>query len=129
MSTIADNIKALREKAGYTQETFADAIEVNRVTLSKYETGLSVPGAHVVKRMAQVLHVSSDVILGNGLDDMSDEELELLEVLEAARRDPDRRVLLQLAKGGTAKDVKQAVALIDALKATNPEYYDGDDPA
>ena len=34
-----------------------------------------------------------------------------------------------LAKNGSSKDVKQVVAIIDALKATNPDFYDGDDPA
>ena len=27
------------------------------------------------------------------------------------------------------RDVKQVAALIDALRATNPDFYDGDDPA
>jgi transcriptional regulator with XRE-family HTH domain len=48
---------------------------------------------------------------------------------EELRRDPGRRVLFDLAKNGSAQDIRQAVALIDALKATNPDYYDGDDPA
>lgn len=60
---------------------------------------------------------------------MTDGEREVWELREAARRDPDRRVLLKLAQNGTAQDVRQAVALIDALRATNPDFYDGDDPA
>ena len=62
-------------------------------------------------------------------NDISDDDREVWELREAARRDPDRRVLLKLAKNGTAQDVRQAVALIDALRATNPDFYDGDDPA
>lgn len=48
---------------------------------------------------------------------------------EDLRNDPDRRALLMLAKNGSAQDVRQVAALIDALRATNPEFYDGDDPA
>jgi hypothetical protein len=48
---------------------------------------------------------------------------------ESLRRDPKRRVLFDLAENGTEKDIDAAVALLDALKATNPNFYDGDDPA
>ena len=40
-----------------------------------------------------------------------------------------RKALLNLARYGSAQDVKQVAALIDALRATNPDFYDGDDPA
>ena len=48
---------------------------------------------------------------------------------EALRRDPKRKLLFDLAENGTQKDIDAAVALIDALRATNPDFYDGDDPA
>lgn len=58
---------------------------------------------------------------------------EQLDSTDAARQDlfsdPDRRTLLNLARYGSAQEVRQVSALIDALRATNPEFYDGDDPA
>jgi hypothetical protein len=48
---------------------------------------------------------------------------------EALRRDPKRKVLFDLAENGTDRDVDAAVKLLDALRATNPDFYDGDDPA
>ena len=57
------------------------------------------------------------------------EDEDLWALRERLRRDPDRRVLLDLAEHGTAKSVRQVAALIDTLRATNPEFYDGDDPA
>lgn len=59
--------------------------------------------------------------------DPADDDLWTLR--EDERRDPDRKALFMLAKHGTAQDIRQANAIIDALKATNPDYYDGDDPA
>lgn len=129
MSTLAENIKSLREQLQMTQDQLAEAADINRVTLAKYEAGKVVPGAKVLSRLACSLGVNTDVLLGNGSDGMTDDEREMWELREAARRDPDRRVLLKLAKNGTAQDVKQAVAIIDALRATNPDFYDGDDPA
>lgn len=59
-------------------------------------------------------------------DDPSDETAAAREELAS---DPDRKALLNLARYGSAQDVKQVAALIDALRATNPDFYDGDDPA
>lgn len=54
---------------------------------------------------------------------------EIWQLRDDLRNDPDRRALLMLAKNGSAQDVRQVAALIDALRATNPEFYNGDDPA
>jgi transcriptional regulator with XRE-family HTH domain len=54
---------------------------------------------------------------------------DIWQLREDLRNDPDRRALLMLAKNGSAQDVRQVAALIDALRATNSEFYDGDDPA
>ena len=43
--------------------------------------------------------------------------------------DPDRKAPLNLARYGSAQDVRAVASLIDALRATNPDFYDGDDPA
>ena len=45
------------------------------------------------------------------------------------RRDPERRRLFKIAAHANIDDVKAADALLNALKATNPDFYDGDDPA
>jgi len=129
MSMLADNIRSLRKQLQMTQDQLAEAADVNRVTLAKYEAGKVIPGAEVLARLAHALGVDASVLLGNGADDMTDDEREMWELREAARRDPDRKLLLKLARHGTAQDVRQAVALIDALRATNPDFYDGDDPA
>lgn len=39
MSTIGDNIKALRDREGLTQQELADAIHVTRETVNKWESG------------------------------------------------------------------------------------------
>lgn len=129
MSTLAENIKRTREALGWTQDQLAEAADVNRVTIAKYEAGKVIPGSKVLTRLAQALRVDANMLLGKGMEEMTDDDRELWELREAARRDPDRKALLKLARHGTAKDVKQVMALVDALRATNPDFYDGDDPA
>ena len=42
-----DNLMMLRKTRGMTQEELAEKIDVSRQTLSKYETGESLPVANV----------------------------------------------------------------------------------
>lgn len=126
--TIGDRLRALREAKGWKQEDLAEAAQMNRVTIAKYEAGRIEPKSKSLARLASALGVSVGLLIGED-DTDTDDDRELWELREAARRDPDRQALLKLAKNGTAKDVKQVMALVDALRATNPDFYDGDDPA
>lgn len=124
----------LRElRAGrYTQAEMAELLGVGRTTYTKYERGDIRLSAEVLEKLAQVFDVSVDYILGR--DDAADDASELWDLRDALRRDPERRILFSLAKSATIEEVRQAVAVIDALKRANgseaePEGYDGDDPA
>lgn len=55
-----DNIIALRKMNGLSQEELADKINVSRQTLSKYETGESLPDVEKCKLIADVFEVSLD---------------------------------------------------------------------
>lgn len=59
-----ENIKAQRKAKGLTQEELATKLNVARQTLSKWETGLSVPDAEMLVRIAEVLDVSVNELLG-----------------------------------------------------------------
>ena len=61
---IEDRIKRLRKNAGMSQEQLAVRLSVVRQTVSKWETGLSVPDAEIVIKMAELFHVSVNEILG-----------------------------------------------------------------
>jgi len=126
--SFADKVRELREAKGWTQDELAEAAQLNRVTVAKYETGKIEPKAKTLGKLAAALGVDADYLLDQSAK-MSDEERELWEIRNAARQDAERRILFMLAKNGSSKDVKQVVSLIDALKRTNPDFYDGDDPA
>ena len=55
-----DNLIALRKMNGFSQEELADKINVSRQTLSKYETGESLPDVEKCKLIADVFEVSLD---------------------------------------------------------------------
>ena len=129
MGTIGENIRTFREAAHLTQDELADLAHINRVTLFKYESGKVNPGAKVVMRLANALHIRPDVLLGIEEFQLSDDERELWEVREQVRREPERMELYRLTKNASIKDIRQVNAFINAMRATNPDFYDGDDEA
>lgn len=57
-------IKNARKTAGYSQEQIADELEINRTSISKYETGVQEPNLETLAKLAQFYNVSIDWLLG-----------------------------------------------------------------
>lgn len=53
----AEIIKTAREKAGMTQETLAEHLDVTRQAVSKWEMGLSAPSPENLENLSALLHV------------------------------------------------------------------------
>ena len=58
-----DNLVALRKIKGYSQDELADKIGITRQTLSKYETGESLPDIEKCKLMADIFDVTVDALI------------------------------------------------------------------
>ena len=58
-----DNLVALRKINGYSQDELADKIGITRQTLSKYETGESLPDIEKCKLMADIFGVTVDALI------------------------------------------------------------------
>ena len=61
----ADNLIALRKLHNLSQEELAEKIGVSRQTLSKYETGESLPDIEKCKALAEVFDVSIDNLINH----------------------------------------------------------------
>ena len=69
--SFSENLIELRKLNGFSQEELADRIGVSRQTLSKYETGESLPDIEKCKQLADVFSVSMDDLISY---DKNDEE-------------------------------------------------------
>ena len=56
-------LKALRKKAGLTQEELAYKVDVTRKTIGNWEADNATPNLQDIKRLAEVLHVSEQQLL------------------------------------------------------------------
>lgn len=63
---LGENIKIIRKNKGYSQEELANKLHVTRQTVSKWETGQSVPDANLLKQLSLILEVSvAEIMDGN----------------------------------------------------------------
>ena len=96
---LQENIRMLRRARGLSQEEVARRLHVTRQTLSKWENGLSVPDAQLLRRLAEVLEAPVARLLdgpeepGEEKQDTVARQLEQLNLLLAERNRRSRRVL------------------------------------
>ena len=57
-------LKALRKKAGYTQQEVAELANVTKSVVSFYENKDRAPSPDVLKRLSNIFNVSTDYLLG-----------------------------------------------------------------
>lgn len=81
---VCDTIKSLRETAGLSQSALAKRLGVTRSSVNAWEMGLSIPTAQYIVELSQLLHVSTDYLLGLNntqaiyIDRLSQEEKQIL---------------------------------------------------
>ena len=122
MSRFSENLRRVRKERGMNQEEFAQLLGTTKQNISRYESGAVSPKITTAQIIADKLGISLSELNGSKDDDAQQAREELAD-------DPDRKALLNLARYGSAQDVRAVASLIDALRATNPDFYDGDDPA
>ena len=84
---IADNLKLLRYKSGYTLEAIAEIISVSRQSVAKWEAGDSVPDIVNCVKLASLYKISLDELVNRPLksvidNDFTPEEGRICGVLE-----------------------------------------------
>ena len=62
---IADRIRYLREKCGYTQTYLAKKLGISRSAVNSWEMSLSSPSVANIIEMTKIFNVSADYILSN----------------------------------------------------------------
>lgn len=75
---LGDHLFHARKKQGLSQEAVAETLGVSRQTVSKWETGETLPDIRQAKRLSVLYHVT--------LDELIDFDLEVREVEEAIER-------------------------------------------
>jgi len=111
--SLAKKIVQLRKERNLTQKELASIVGVHFSHMSRYERGISLPSIDVVKKLAQMFHVSADYLL---FDDSQDTvraqvaDQELLQQFERISRMGER-------EKAAVKTILEAVILKHHLEA------------
>lgn len=69
MSNIASNLKFLRKKKGFTQQQFADAMEIKRASVGAYEEDRAEPKYELLKKIAEFYDLTMDELAHDVIDE------------------------------------------------------------
>ncbi len=67
---LADKIITLRKQQGWSQEQLADKLAVSRQSVSKWESGLSIPDLDKIIKMSSIFGVSTDYLLKDDITEL-----------------------------------------------------------
>ena len=97
---LGENIKAIRKSKGLSQEELAVKINVVRQTVSKWESGLSVPDSDLLVALSEALETPVSTLLGETVAPSEpdavqaiSEKLEIINLQLARSKDAKRKAL------------------------------------
>ena len=82
---LADKIIDLRKKQGWSQEELAEQLGVSRQSVSKWESGMSVPDLNKIIAMSELFGVSTDYLVKDTLEEPTPSETEVRDTAAPAR--------------------------------------------
>jgi transcriptional regulator with XRE-family HTH domain len=99
-----ERLAALRKQQGFTQQSLADAIQINVSQLKRYEAGTSQPTLEVLRKLAVALTVSADVLLFDKDERGPDDELRLQFEAVSRMSPEDKLAIKTLLEGMIVKN-------------------------
>ncbi len=75
---LKDNLKTLRKNKGLSQEELSIKLNVVRQTISKWESGLSVPDAEMLIAISEIFETPVSEILGESIEEKEKNDLQAI---------------------------------------------------
>lgn len=118
---IGDKLLFLRNRSGCSQETLADALDVSRQTVSKWELGQSLPDAEKIVAISNYFSVTTDFLLRDTSPVKIEKNLDRI-VIEfansAADLDKISKDLVDIARDGII-DEEERLRLFEMVKTVD----------
>lgn len=77
----SERLKNLRKEAGLTQVDVAEKLGISQPAYASWERGVKKPTQDNLVKIAQVLNVSIDYLVGNSDENLKEDELDNVELL------------------------------------------------
>lgn len=116
--SFSQRVVSLRRQCGLTQQGLSDATGIHVQQIKRYEAGSSLPAADALKKLAIVLHVTSDFLLFEPGEREPEDDMKLRFEAVAAMPEADREVTRAVLDAMIVKSqVTQAVARVSKTAA------------
>lgn len=92
---LAEKIMELRKQNGWSQEELAVKLNISRQSVSKWESGTSIPDLDKILKLSQIFGVSTDYLLKDEIEEIGN--VEVVDVIDEDRDTQIRKVSLDEA--------------------------------
>ena len=126
-NTFAERLRFVMDEMNISGSDLAKIVGINRSNVTHYLKGDYEPKRDVIHRMASVLRVTEDWLMGydapmfakdkeSQSEDLVNGDPELTEILTRARDDPHIRMLFSVTKDAKPEDIEMAIQIIQRFK-------------
>lgn len=106
---LADKIILLRKKCGWSQEELAEQLGISRQSVSKWESGISIPDLDKIIKLSDLFEVSTDYLLKDELEVIIPADNVML--LQAEKADTEISRAVTVEEANTYMDLVKKVSI------------------
>jgi transcriptional regulator with XRE-family HTH domain len=118
--SLSEKLRTLRDSRNWSQQTLADMMNIDRSTLSRYETGKSIPSYQTLLRFSEIYQVDKEFLIEE-LAEQRPKSLEPGFILKESLEDHDLAIILQLLKQEPA--LKKALLELQLIPPKRRAFY------
>jgi transcriptional regulator with XRE-family HTH domain len=118
--SLSEKLKQLRDNRNWSQQYLADLMKLDRSTISRYETGKSIPPYEMVLQFAEIYHVDKEFLVIE-LDNLLSKKEKSAYILKENPQDKDVEIILQLIQ--KEPDLKSILMDIHVMEANRRAYF------
>ena len=122
MAKFNEMLKYLRQRAGYSQQDFADLLKISKSTIGMYEQGRRSPDYETLEKIADIFNVDMNFLMGGKTKESTPEYYinpETAKLAQELFETPGMRILFDAARDSDPKDLQMAADLLKRLKGTD----------
>lgn len=118
--SLPEKLKQLRDSRNWSQQYLADLMNLDRSTISRYETGKSIPPYETVLQFSEVYQVEKNFLVVE-LDNFLSKKEKSAYILKENLEDKDLNLILQLIQ--QEPDLKDILMDIQVLSSNRRAYF------
>jgi transcriptional regulator with XRE-family HTH domain len=118
--SLSEKLKQLRDNRNWSQQYLANLMKLDRSTISRYETGKSIPPYEMVLQFAEIYQVDKEFLVIE-LDNLLSKKEKASYILKENPQDKDVEIILQLIQ--QEPDLKSILLDIHVMEANRRAYF------